>query len=74
MGRKTHAEVFTSTRLDVSHIFIFGSVYYCHFHANNRKKLEPSGEKGLLVGYNDILKAYRVCISSRRRIIMIRDV
>ena len=56
------------------HIRIFGSVCYCHVHADNRKKLDPSGEKGLLVGYNDILKAYRVYILARRRIIVSRDV
>ena len=45
-------EVFTGTRLDVSHIRIFGSVCYCHVHVDTRKKLDPSGEKGLLVGYS----------------------
>ena len=74
LGRKTPEEVFTGTRPDVSHICIFGSVCYCHVHANNRKKLDPSGEKGLLVGYCDISKAYRFYIPTRRRIIVSRDV
>ena len=69
LGRKTPEEVFTSTRPDVSHICIFDSVCYCHAHADNRKKLDPSGEKSLLVGYNEISKAYRVYIPARRRII-----
>ena len=59
---------------DLSHIRIFGSVYCCHVPTNNRKKLDPSGEKGLLVGYSEISKAYRVCIPARRRIIVSRDV
>ena len=46
LGRKTVEEVFTGTRPDVSHIRIFGSVFYCHVHAENTKKLDPSGEKG----------------------------
>ena len=62
LGRKTPEEVFTSTRPDVSHLRIFGSVFYCHIHADTRKKLDPSGEKGLLVGYNETSKAYKVCI------------
>jgi len=74
LGRKTLEEVFTSTRPDVSHIRIFGSVCYCHVHANNRKKLDLSGEKGLLVGYSEISKAYRVYIPPRRWIIVSRDV
>ena len=58
--RKIPEEVFKSTRLYVSHICIFGSVYYCQVHPANRKKLDPSGEKGLLVGYNETSKAYNV--------------
>ena len=60
MGRKTSEEVFTGTRPNVSHIHIFGSVCYCHVHANNRKKPDPSGEKGLLVGFSEVSKAYGV--------------
>ena len=74
MGRNTQEEVFTGTRPYVSHIHIFGNVCYCHVHADNRKKLDPSGEKGLLVGYNKISKAYRVYIPAPRRIIVSRDV
>ena len=73
LGRKTPEEVFTSTRLDVSHIGIFGIVYYCHIHADTRKKLDPSREKGLLVGYNETSKAYIVYIPARKRIIVSRD-
>ena len=57
----------------MSQIRIFSSVFYCHVHADNKKKLGPSREKGLLVGYNEILKAYRVYILAHRRIIVSRD-
>ena len=62
------------TRSNVSHIRIFGSVCYCHFDADNRKKLDPSREKGLHVGYSETLKAYRVYIPTCKRIIVSRDV
>ena len=58
----------------MSHIRIFGNVCYCHVHVDNRKKMDPSGQKGLLVGYNEISKAYRVYIPARRRIIVSKDV
>ena len=74
LGRKTPEEVFTGTQPDVSHIRIFGSVCYCHVHADTRKKLDPYGEKGLLVGYSETSKAYRVYIPARKRIIVCRDV
>ena len=74
LGRKTPEDVFTGTRPDVSHIRIFGSLCYCHVHADTRKNLDPSGEKGLLVGYNETSKAYRVYIPAHKRIIVIMDV
>ena len=74
MGRKTPKDFFIGTRPYVSHIHIFGSVCYCHVHADNTKKLDPFGEKGLLVGYSEISNAYRVYIPARRRIIVNRDV
>ena len=58
----------------MSHILIFGSVCYCHVHDDNRKKLDPSGEKGLHVGYRKTSKAYNVYIPARKRIIVSRDV
>ena len=45
LGRKTLEKVFIGTRPNASHIRIFSSVFYCHVHADNRKKLDPSGEK-----------------------------
>ena len=58
----------------MSQIRIFGSVFYFHVHANTRKKLDPSGEKGLPVGYSETLKAYEVYIPTRKSIIASRDV
>ena len=74
LGRKTPEEVFTGTRPDVSHFRIFGSVCYCHIHVDTMKKLDPSGEKGLLVGYSETSKANRAYIPARKRIILSRDV
>ena len=58
----------------MAHIHIFGSVFYCHVHTDTRKKLDPFGEKGLLVGYKETSKAYKACIPTRKRIIVSRDV
>ena len=58
----------------MSDLRIFGSVCYCHFHTGTRKKLDPSGEKGLLVGYSETSKAYMVYIPAHKRIIVSRDV
>ena len=39
-----------------------------------RAKLEPSGKKGIFVGYTDCSKAYRVYIPGQRHIEVNRDV
>jgi hypothetical protein len=74
LGKLTPEEVFTGTRPDVSHIRIWGSVCYCHVPSEKRTKLDPTAEKGLLVGYSEASKAYRIFVPSRRKIIVCRDV
>jgi hypothetical protein len=58
----------------VSHLRIFGSVSYYHVPSEKRTKLDPTREKGLLVGYNEVSKAYRIFVSAHRRIVVCRDV
>jgi hypothetical protein len=36
--------------------------------------LDPSGQKGIFVGYSDTLKAYRICIPGHRKVEINRDV
>jgi hypothetical protein len=64
-GKLTPVEVFTGTRPDVSHLRIFGSV---------SPKLDPIGEKGILVGYNEVSKAYCIFVPAHRRIVVCKDV
>ena len=57
----------------MSYIHIFGSVCYCHVYADSRKKLDPSGEKGLLIGYNKTSKVYKIYIHARKGFIVSRN-
>ena len=74
LGKLTPKEVFTGTKPDVSHLHIWGSVCYCHVPSEKRIKLEPTADKGLLVGYSETSKAYRIFVPTRRKIIVCRDV
>jgi hypothetical protein len=74
LGKLTPEELYTGTRPDVSHLRIFGSVCYCHVPSEKRTKLDPTGEKGILVGYSEVSKAYRIFVPARRRIVVSRDV
>jgi hypothetical protein len=39
-----------------------------------RTKLNPTADKGILVGYSEASKAYRIFVPARRKIIVCRDV
>jgi hypothetical protein len=74
LGKLTPEEVFTGTKPDVSHLLIWGNVCYCHVPSEKRTKMEPTTNKGLLVGYSEASKAYRIFVPACRKIIMCRDV
>jgi hypothetical protein len=74
LGKLTPEEVFTSTRSNVSHLRIWGSVCYCHVPSEKRTKLDPTADKGILVGYSKASKAYRIFVPARRKIVVCRDV
>jgi len=73
LGKLTPEEVYTGTRPDVSHLHIFGSICYCHVPSKKRTKLDPTTYKGILVGYNEASKAYRIFVLEHTRILVCRD-
>lgn len=58
----TPEEAFTGNKPDLSHLRIFGYHMYIHVPKEKRTKLEPSGKKGIFVGYSETTKGYRVYI------------
>lgn len=70
----TPEEAFTSVKLEVSHLRIFGCPLYIHVPKDKRSKLEPSGKKGIFVGYNESSKAFRIYISKQKQIEISKDV
>ena len=68
LGRKTPEEMFTGEKPEVSHLKIFGCSVYIHIPKEKRSKLDPSGKKGLLVGYSDKSKSYHIYILGYRQI------
>jgi hypothetical protein len=71
---KTLEEAFTREKPDVSHFQVFGSPIYIHVLEEKRTKLEPSSLKGILVGYNESSKAYKIYVPSQRKIVVSWDV
>lgn len=74
LDNKTPEETFTRHEPDIIHLIIFGSPVYIHVPKEKRTKLEPSGRKGIFVGYSETSKAYITFISGQRQIELSRDV
>ena len=74
LGNKTQEEMFTRENPEVSPLKIFGCLVYIHIPKEKRTKLDPSGKKGLFVGYSEQSKAYRIYIPVYHQIELSRDV
>ena len=71
---KTPEEVFTSMKPEIGHLRVFGCHVYVHIPKEKRTKMDPSGKKGVFVGYSETSKAYKIYIPSQRQIEVSRDV
>ena len=61
-------------KLEVRHLKIFGCPVYVHILKEKRSKLDPSGNKGIFVGYREVSKAFRIYISGFHHMNISRDV
>ena len=60
LENKTPEEVFSGKKPKFSHLRIFNCPVYIHIPKEKRTKLDPSGKKGIFVGYSESSKAYRI--------------
>jgi hypothetical protein len=56
LGFKTPEEMFIGKKPEVSHLKIFGCLVFEHIPKERRTKLDPSGKKGIFVGYCEVSK------------------
>jgi hypothetical protein len=70
LGMSTPEEAFTGKKPNVSHLNIFGSSFYVHVTKNARKKLEPTAEVGIFVGYTETPHNYRVYFPNSKMTVM----
>ena len=64
LKKKIHEEVFSRKKPEVSHLRIFGCPIYIHIPKEKRTKLDPSGKKGIFVGYSESSKDSRILTST----------
>ena len=53
LENKTLEELFSGKKPEVSHLRIFGCPVYIHILKEKRTKLDPSGKKGIIMGYSE---------------------
>ena len=58
----TPEEAFTGEKPEIGHLRIFECLVYIHVPRERRRKLDPSGRKGVFVGYSESAKAYQIYI------------
>jgi hypothetical protein len=68
LGLRTPEEMFTEKKPEVSHLKIFGCPTFIHIPKEKRNKLDPSGKKGIFVGYCKVSKAFRIYIPGQHHI------
>eukprot|EP00253_Pinus_taeda_P032243 PITA_32243 len=74
LGNMTPEEAFTGEKPHVGHLRIFGCLTYSYIPKEQRTKLEPMAEKGILMAYSETSKAYRIFIPFKWRVVIRRDV
>jgi hypothetical protein len=74
LKEKTSEEVFLGIKPKVGNLRIFGCPMYIHVPKEKRTKMEPSGKKGVFVGYSENSKAYKIYVPGQRQIEVRRDV
>jgi hypothetical protein len=62
LGFKTPKEMFTKNKPEVSHLKIFGCLVFLHIPKEKITNLDPSGNKGIFVGYCEVFKAFIIYI------------
>lgn len=71
---KTPYETWTNKHYDINNLKIFGTPVYVHIPKEKRRKLDSKGEKGIMVGYGENVKGYRVLFQKNNSVEVKRDV
>ncbi|KAL0891790.1 hypothetical protein ABMA27_015057 [Loxostege sticticalis] len=71
---KTPFEVWTNKHFDINDLKIFGTPVFVHIPKEKRRKWDAKGEKGIMVGYGEDVKGYRVFFGEKNSVEIKRDI
>jgi len=70
----TPEEAYSGNKPDLSHLRIFGANVYMHVIKDARKKLEPTTEVGIFVGYTNMPHNHCVYLPDSDKTVVRRDI
>lgn len=68
VGMEIPEERFAGKKVSLKHLRVFGSKCVVEQPKDKRRKFEPTGKRGVLIGYSEESKAYRVLIGGSVRV------
>ncbi|CAG9137695.1 unnamed protein product [Plutella xylostella] len=71
---KTPFETWTKETFDINTLKIFGTPVFVHIPKEKRRKWDSKGEKGVMVGYGQHVKGYRIYFPNKNDVETKRDV
>jgi hypothetical protein len=74
LNGKTPYEMWTGKKPNLKHLRIFGSKVFCLNRSPGKGKLTCRSKEGILVGYSEESKAYRIWVPEERKVEISRDV
>lgn len=66
----TPLELFSGTKPNISHLKIFGCTAYAHVPKQLRQKLDAVAVKGVMVGYEQSTKGYRIYVPATGKVVV----
>jgi hypothetical protein len=64
LKERTPEEVFSGIKPEVGNLRILGCPMYSHVPKEKRTNMEPSGKKGVFLGYSENSKDYKIYVLS----------
>jgi transposase InsO family protein len=74
VDNKTPYEVWYGKAVKFDHLRVFGTECFVHVPDQKRRKWDPKGQKGVLVGYVENMSSYRVWLPDRDEVVVSHDV
>jgi hypothetical protein len=74
LGHKLPEEVWSGKKVNLSHLKVFGCIWYVYIESDARSKLDAKSRKCYFIGYGDEAFGYRFWNDQNRKIIRSRNV